>query len=273
MLSTQGRMRLLIFGDVVGKPGRSAVKELLPELKTRYSPDLTIANVENLAHGKGITEKTLRELHEAGVDWCMSGDHILEKESAPLLADPNNQVLRPENFPTGTPGRGHALVETPKGSILLVNLIGQAFFREGETYSNPFQMIERILERRRIRTNMTIVDFHAEATSEKVAMGLFLDGRVSVVFGTHTHVPTADLRILPRGTAYRTDLGMTGLRDESLGVGKDIVIANFLHPETSKPFRWLDDGPRQLHATFVEIDGRTGKVFRVEVIDQDLEPL
>lgn len=270
-------MRLLIFGDIVGKPGRAAVKELLPELKKTYAPDLVIANVENLAHGKGMTEKTLRELHNAGVDWCMSGDHILEKESAPLLADPTNHVLRPANFPVNTPGRGVAIAETKAGNVLLINLIGQAFFKEGERYGNPFQAIERLLNEhgtlRSKGTLMTIVDFHAEATSEKVAMGLFLDGRVSTVFGTHTHVSTADLRILPNGTAYRTDLGMTGLRDESLGVGKDIVIANFLHPETSRAFRWLDEGLRQLHATFVEIDGASGRAVRVEAIDKELPSL
>lgn len=261
-------MRLLIFGDVVGKPGRSAIRELLPELKKTHAPDLTIANVENLAHGKGITERTLRELRDAGVDWCMSGDHILEKESAPLLADPANHVLRPANFPKDAPGTGVAIAETPVGKVLLVNLIGQAFFRDGEKYGNPFQLIETILKKH--ETKMVVVDFHAEATSEKVAMGLFLDGRVSAVFGTHTHVTTADLRLLPNSTAFRTDLGMTGLRDESLGVGKDIVIANLLHPETSHAFRWLDDGPRQLHASFVEIDETTGLATRVVSIDREL---
>lgn len=265
-------LRLLFIGDIVGKPGRKFVAEVLPELKKEKKIDVAIANVENLAHGKGITNKTLDEVFRAGVDYCTSGNHVVHKDGRTLLADPATKVLRPANFPDDEPGKGFAVIDTPQGKLLLINLIGQVFFKEGATYKNPFHVADAILkEYEGQNLSGIIVDWHAEATSEKVAIGYYLDGRVSAVLGTHTHVTTDDLRILPGGTAYRTDCGMTGLRDDILGADREAVLHNFLDPEHSKAHWWGDEGAAQFHATLVEIDASTGKATAVEKIDKELE--
>lgn len=265
-------LRVLIFGDVVGRPGRRALRELVPFWRKKYKVDYCIANVENLAHGDGITPKTLQEILNEGVDYCTSGNHILKKNGAEMLADPSIPVLRPANFPDTSPGRGAALVSVGAYKFLLINLIGTTFFKEGETYGNPFAVVDRILRQyEKVKPNGIIVDWHAEATSEKVAMGWHLDGRVSAVFGTHTHVPTADLRILPQGTAFRTDLGMTGLRDQVLGVDREVVIHNFVQPDDHVRHQWPDDGAVQAHAVLLDIDPLTGKAAAVQALDAELD--
>ncbi len=264
-------MRLLVFGDVVGQPGRRALKALLPGWRTQYQVDAVIANVENLAHGKGITKKTLDELLAAGVDFCTSGNHIMFKEGNELLANPAVPVLRPANFSPNEPGRGNAVFTVGEHKLLLINLIGTAFFRESKVYANPFTVIDEILaDAANANVHGIVVDWHAEATSEKIALGLYLDGRVSAVFGTHTHVTTADLRMLPNGTAYRTDLGMTGLRDEVLGVDHDIIIKNILHPDDTTAHQWSERGPAQVHGVLLEIDPNTRRAVSVSSIDHDL---
>lgn len=266
------QFRVLVFGDVVGKPGRRALREFVPLWRKKYKVDFCIANVENLAHGDGITPKTLQEILDAGVDYCTSGNHVLKKNGAEMLADPSITVLRPANFPTDAPGRGAALVSVGTFRLLLINLIGTAFFKEGETYSNPFVTVDQILrEHEKEKPCGIIVDWHAEATSEKIAMGWYLDGRASAVFGTHTHVPTSDLRILPNGTAFRTDLGMTGLRDQVLGVDREVVIHNFVQPDDHLRHHWPDDGPVQAHAVLLDIDPETGKATTVRALDAELE--
>lgn len=268
------RLRVLVFGDVVGKPGRRALRELVPLWRKKYKVDYCIANVENLAHGDGITPKTLQEILDAGVDYCTSGNHILKKNGTEMLADPSIPVLRPANFPATAPGRGAALVSVGTFRLLLINLIGTAFFKEGETYSNPFAAVDQILkEHKDEKPNGVIVDWHAEATSEKVAMGWHLDGRVSAVFGTHTHVPTTDLRILPQGTAFRTDLGMTGLRDHVLGVDREVIVHNFVQPDDHVRFAWPDDGATQAHAVLLDIDPATGKAAAACALDHDFPSL
>lgn len=265
-------MRILIFGDVVGKPGRNAIREVLPSLRKEHTVDAVIANVENLAHGKGITRKTLDELFAAGVDLCTSGNHILEKEGPELLQDPALPVLRPANFPIAAPGRGHHVFAVGNFRVLAINLIGTVFFRDAEQYSNPFRTVDEILAQYvSVPFDASIVDWHAEATSEKVALGWHLDGRVSGVFGTHTHVPTDDARILPAGTAYRTDLGMTGLRDAVLGVDRDVIIHNFLAPEERTAHQWSEHGRAQLHALLVDINPATRLATHVEKIDREID--
>lgn len=265
-------MRVLFIGDIVASPGRDFVAAVLPALKKEKKIDCVIANVENLAHGKGITERTLGEVFRAGVDYCTSGNHVVHKEGRTLLADPVTKVVRPANFPDGEAGKGYTVVDTPAGKLLLINLIGQVFFKDGSTYKNPFHVADAIIKQHE-NTHLagTIVDWHAEATSEKMAMGYYLDGRVSAVLGTHTHVTTNDLRILPGGTAYRTDCGMTGLRDDILGANREAVLHNFLHPDQSKAHWWGDEGAAQFHATLVDIDVATGKAIAVESIDRERE--
>lgn len=264
--------RILFFGDVVARPGRAALAGILPVWKKKYKADAVIANVENLTHGKGITKKALDEILAAGVDYCTSGNHVLSKDGEKLLADPSTPVLRPANFPDGTPGRGDAVIQTGKFKLLVVSLIGTTFFRDGATYANPFPTADAILQKHEDESlHAVLVDWHAEATSEKVALGWHLDGRVSAVLGTHTHVPTADLRILPEGTAYRSDVGMTGLRDGILGVDRDIILHNFLHPEDRKSHQWSDHGTVQIHAVLLEVDPKTRKTTRVQALDHEME--
>jgi metallophosphoesterase (TIGR00282 family) len=264
--------RILLIGDVVGKPGRDAVRRWLPDIREECGISYVVANVENLAHGKGITKKTLNDLLGSGVDYCTSGNHILNKEGEALLADASVPVLRPANMPEGTPGRGSATVNVGPYSLLLLNLIGTTFFVDGARYANPFLAADALCDGKAANAaNGILIDWHAEATSEKVALGWYCDGRVSAVLGTHTHVATDDLRILPKGTAYRSDCGMTGLRDEILGADRGIIIENFLHPSESRAHTWADEGPVQFHAVAVDIDPKTKRASAVQKIDRESE--
>src|SRR5512147_265537 len=208
-------MTFLIFGDVVGKIGREALKRALPRLKEEHKPDLTILNAENLAHGKGVTLPIIADLKAAGVDFFTSGNHIFSNQKGPhdVWADPElkDLLIRPANFPEGTAGEGEKTLTLGEKRVLVVNLICQVFM--GEPYGNPFVAMEAILKRHEgEKFDAILVDLHGEATSERIAFGIRFDGRVSSVTGTHTHVPTADARILAGGAAYLTDIGMTGAR-------------------------------------------------------------
>lgn len=208
------KMNILFIGDVIGRPGRQAVKEILPKLKTKYQLDAVFANGENLASGLGMTLETYEEMREAGIDYFTSGNHIWQRRQfIPYLDDKNIRVIRPLNYPQGVPGRGFAHFNIGKKKILLINLIGRAFFNE--KFDDPFTAMEKLLAKE--KADMIIVDDHAEATSEKMVMGHWLDGKVQAVIGTHTHVPTADAMILPKGTAYITDVGMVGPLHSSIG--------------------------------------------------------
>ncbi len=260
-------MKILFFGDIVGQPGRQAIKKILPQWKKKYQPDFIIANGENAAHGKGITENTVNEILEAGVDFITSGDHIWDQpNTAALLEDKKIPVIRPANFPDNNPGRGYQLVELRTKKILIINLIGRTFMKQH--YDDPFKKADEIIEQEGDQTNIIIVDWHAEATSEKVCLGWYLDGRVSAVLGTHTHVPTADARILPQGTAYISDVGMVGTRDSSLGRDKDDAIKRFL-TQTKVKMR-VADGPVQVDAVLLKINkqGKTEKIEKLQKIVQ-----
>ena len=269
-------MRILFFGDIVGKIGRQAVKKALPLLKEKYQLDLVLANVENLAHGKGITSKTLKEMKEAGLDAFTSGNHIWKKEeveSAILeaevkLATPANDIRT-----TGQGGYIELLVGSKK--LLVVNLLGRGFMDQQDAdaasgLACPFKTIDEILSSRLDFSGPVLVDLHAEATSEKVAMGWYLDGRVAAVLGTHTHVPTADYKILPQGTAYVTDVGMVGPVDSVLGVEKELIIEKFL---TDGPivFKIPESGQVEINAVYLEIDDQTDRVKKFEKINQTVE--
>jgi len=212
-------MKILFIGDVVGGPGRRGLKAAMPELRERHAPDLTIVNGENSAGGIGITEKTAKALFDAGVDVITTGNHVYRHREAYDFLDRDERVVRPANYPHANPGRGHLVVEAGGMRVGVVNLSGAVGLNVARS---PFHEVDSILER--IEADCVVVDFHAEVTSEKVAMGWHLDGRVAAVFGTHTHVPTADARVLPHGTAYISDVGMTGSRTSVLGVKPEQVL-------------------------------------------------
>lgn len=225
-------MRALFIGDVVGSPGRRGLAQAMPGLRSRHSPDLVIVNGENSAGGLGITEKTAEEMFAAGADVITTGNHVYKHREVYGFLDRSERVIRPANYPIGNPGRGHTVVEAAGQRVAVVNLSGAVQLRVARS---PFAEIDAILERLNGEADVVIVDFHAEVTSEKVAMGWHLDGRVAAIFGTHTHVPTADGRVLPGGTAYLTDAGMTGSRAGVIGVKREQALDSFL---TQMPVRF-----------------------------------
>ncbi len=244
-------MKILFFGDVIGRPGRQAIKKILPSWRKKYQPDLVVANGENLAHGRGTTEKSLKEILEAGVDLATNGDHTwTQKETRQLLANKDIPLIRPANFPPGLPGQGERLIEIRTKRILVINLIGRVFMHQD--YDCPFRKADQILEEKGEKADIIVIDWHAEASSEKVCLGWYLDGRVSAVLGTHTHIPTADARLLTKGTAYISDVGMVGPRDSSLGANKELPIENFLK-QTGFEYQ-IAEGPVEINAVLVEAD-------------------
>lgn len=252
-----------MVGDVIGRPGRRAVCALLPGLRQEYAIDLIIANGENAAGGIGITTKTADELFESDVDVITSGNHIwAQREIIPTL-DSSPAILRPLNYPQGVPGHGYFI----KGEAMVVNLIGRTFIGN---FDCPFRAIDQLLEDLADRKPpVIIVDFHAEATSEKVAMGWYLDGRVSAVLGTHTHVGTIDARLLPKGTAHITDVGMTGPLDSVIGDDINAVLTRFL---TQLPYRIsVGKGNVILNSVLVEVEETTGRARHIERIDREYE--
>jgi len=259
-------MKILFIGDIVGKPGREAIRLLLPKLKKKYNVDLSIANGENAAGGSGITPKIAQELFSFGLDMLTSGDHIWKRKEILETLDSETRILRPANYPKGAIGRGYGTVKTKKGDTAgVINLEGRVFM---STLDCPFKRAKEALEELKEKTRVILVDIHAEATSEKVAMGWFLDGMVSAVVGTHTHVQTADERILPGGTAYITDLGMTGPYDSVIGRRPEQILARFL---TQMPVRFeMASDNVQLAGVVLDIDETTGKARGIERVQEKL---
>jgi metallophosphoesterase (TIGR00282 family) len=251
---------ILAIGDIVGKPGRKAVSQLLPDLRQQYRTDLVIANGENAAGGVGLTLSTAKELLDTGVDVLTSGNHIwVHKEIIPYL-DGEMPILRPLNYPPGVPGKGHIVI----GRVAVVNLIGRTFMGD---FDCPFRAMDQLLTE--LKQSIIIVDFHAEATSEKGAMGRYLDGRVSAVLGTHTHVGTIDAQLLPQGTAYVTDIGMTGPLDSVIGDDAEAVIQRFL---TRMPYRLsVGKGKTAFNAILVKVDDDTGRALSIERIYREVQ--
>jgi metallophosphoesterase (TIGR00282 family) len=266
-------MKILFYGDVVGKIGRKALQQAVAADRATHQPDLIIANTENAAHGKGITTTTLAEVMASGVDACTSGNHILSKtEGALLLNDAATKVIRPENFAAGSPGRGAMIVQAGKIPVLLINLVGQVFMKDGASYDNPFQAFDRLREQYPVAEYpICFVDFHAEVTSEKVAFGWHAAGRASVVVGTHTHIPTADGRVLPGGTAYVTDVGMTGAGDSVIGMEREPIVAGYIEGRTTPtPAGIPEHGPAVINAVLVTIDDQTGHAQSIVRVDSRL---
>jgi hypothetical protein len=255
-------MLVLVIGDIIGRPGRQAVHEFLSGLCQQYGLDMVIANVENAAGGFGLTSAIARELLDAGIDVLTSGNHIwAQKEIIPYL-DGEMPILRPLNYPSGVPGRGYLIT----GQTMVVNLMGRTFMNDLDC---PFRAMDKLLAELEHKPPVIIVDFHAEATSEKMALGYYLDGRVSAVLGTHTHVGTIDAQLLPQGTAYVTDIGMTGPMDSIIGDDSKAVIRRFL---TGMPHQLsVGKGKPILNAIMVEVAGDSGRAVNIERICRTME--
>ena len=262
-------MRLLFIGDIVGRPGRNLIKHGLAGLVEHHAIDLVIANAENAAGGFGITREIGDDLLELGIEVMTSGNHIWDKKEAIDYIGAEPRLLRPANYPAGVPGRGSYLARTKEGhSVGVINLMGRVFML---TIDDPFAVILREIEALRQRTRVIFVDFHAEATSEKVAMGWYLDGKVTAVVGTHTHVQTADERILPKGTAYLTDVGMTGPHDSVIGVEIEQALGRFLNAMPAR-FETATGNPR-LHGVIIEADDTTGQATQIERLSYSFDEL
>jgi hypothetical protein len=279
-------MNILFIGDIFGRPGRTTVKKLLPDYRKKLGIDLVVANAENMHHGKGVSESQLKEMQAAGVDFFTSGNHVWkEREIIPRLDDPKLPLIRPANYPEGAPGKGYQVVEvggagrvgagkSGKGGakVLVINLMGRVFMPMH--LDCPFRAADKILKKfegELAGLAAIFVDFHAETTSEKMALAHYLDGRVTAVIGTHTHVPTSDARVLPGGTAFQSDVGFTGPIDSVIGLEKSGIIQNFL---TQIPHKHeVAGGDTVFNAVKIEIDPKTRKAVSIEQIQKYLEDL
>ncbi len=259
-------MNILLIADIMGKPGRWAVSQILPELKKIHQIDFTIANVENAAGGFGLTREIAQKIRHYGVDCLTSGNHIWDRKDIFPYLNENPRILRPANYPPDVPGRGAGIFELIDNSkIGVINIQGKVYIKEIDC---PFRIADREIEKLKKETEVIIVDLHAEATSEKMALGWYLDGKVSAVLGTHTHVQTADEIILPQGTAYITDVGMTGPHDSVIGITKQDAIARFL---TQIPRRFtLAKNDIKFCGALVKIDPDSGRASSIERIKIDI---
>ena len=254
-------MRIMLVGDVVGRAGRRAFRTITPRLRLEHRIDVVIVNGENSAGGKGFTRKALDELYSGGADIVTAGNHVWDKKDVFAFIDEEPFLVRPANYPEGTPGNGYCIFPFKAANIAVLNLSGRSFM---PALDCPFQKADELLGEIEGQVDVIVLDFHAETTSEKLAMGHYLDGRVDIVVGTHTHVQTADAQILPRGTAYITDLGMVGPYDSILGVRTDIVIQKF---RTGMPVRFeMAEGPSEYAAVIVDIYPSGSRAATIERI-------
>ncbi len=254
-------MRILMIGDIVGRPGRRAVRDTLQTIRQELKIDMIIANGENAAGGTGITADIARELYDCGVDVLTMGNHIWDKKEIVSYIEQEPRMLRPANYPPGTPGRGAGIFKINGTNVGIMNISGRVYLSNLDC---PFRTADQIVESISGQTKIILVDFHAEATSEKIALGWYLDGKVSAVIGTHTHIQTGDERILPKGTAYITDVGMTGPRNSVIGVKANLVLQKFL---TQMPVRFeVADGPYQFNAVVIDVDPETGRANNIKRI-------
>lgn len=255
-------MDILFIGDVVGSPGREMITEFVPKLKRKYRPAVTIINGENAASGRGITEKIYKGFMQDGANAVTLGNHAWDNKDIFQFIDSAKWLVRPANFPDSVPGQGMVFVPSGEVEVAVINLQGRVFMNDLDC---PFQKAEALVKKARERTPFIFVDFHAETTSEKQAMGWFLDGKVTAVVGTHTHVQTADNRVLPGGTGYLTDAGMTGPYDGILGMQKEAIIGKFFNQLPAR-FEVPKDGRRQLSGCLIRADRKTGLAKSIERI-------
>ena len=262
-------LKLLFLGDIIGEPGRRAVIESLPSFREERGVDFIVVNGENSANGRGITPKISIDLLRAGVAVITTGDHIWDQKEIVGYLPTEPRLLRPINYPAGTPGFGSIVLDTAKGKIGVINVQGRTFMQP--SLDNPFLAVSAEVERMRAETSVILVDVHAETTSEKIAMGRFLDGRVSAVIGTHTHTQTADEQIFPRGTAFLCDAGMCGPSESCLGREIEPIITRFL---TSRPITFpVARGPVKLCGALIQIDETSGAALHIERVAQLHEPV
>jgi len=258
-------MRILFIGDIVGKPGRRAVRRLLPRLRELHAPDVVIANGENMAGGAGITRDTADEMFGIGIAGLTTGNHVWDQREALELLPEESRIIRPLNYPPGVPGRGWMRIPVGETSLTIVNLQGRVFMR---ALDDPFRAADAALAELDGAAAI-LVDIHAEATGEKEALGFYLDGRVSAVVGTHTHVPTADARVLPQGTAYITDVGMVGPRDSVIGVDPEPVIRRYL---TQMYHRYdVAKGPVVFNAVLIDLNS-DGRATSIQLLQEEIRP-
>jgi len=258
-------MKILFIGDICGKIGRKTVAKILPKLKKELKPNLVIANAENLAHGKGVTETTLKEMIDAGIDWFTGGDHSFKaQKKIDIVYDGKLPIIRPANYSHNAPCQGYTVIALGDKQILLINLIGRVFMHMD--YDCPFRELNKILTKfAKEKLSAIIVDIHAEATSEKIALKHFADGKVSAILGTHTHVMTADEHITAQGTAYITDVGMTGYADGIIGLDKENVIKTFIS-QIKYPHQLPEKGRAIFNAVLLEINPKTEKTKSIKPI-------
>ncbi len=253
-------MRILMVGDVFGRAGRRAFVEYTPKLRREKNIDIVVVNGENSAHGKGLTVSTFNELLQGGADIITTGNHVWSNREIYELIDREPYLLRPANFPEGTPGKGFCIYQHRAKNIGVINLQGRSFMSMMDC---PFTCANEIVKKISSECNIILIDFHAEATSEKIALGYFLDGKVTAVVGTHTHVQTADERLLPKGTAYITDLGMVGIFDSVIGLDIDMVIEKFISCRQNK-FVVPETGKIIYSGAIIDIDDKTNKATKIE---------
>ena len=256
----QGRTRILFFGDVFAKPGRKCLAEALPHLRQEHQPDLVIANAENASGGLGLAPRQARELFDMGVDVLTSGNHVWRHRNLAKTLDNEQHLIRPANYPAPSPGRGHTIFQAPSGvSVAVINLEGRVFMNP---LDNPFTTADELVRELRDRVDMIVIDMHAEATSEKAALAWHLDGRVGAVIGTHTHVQTADARVLPRGTGFISDAGMTGAVDSVIGLEPETIIRRFF---SGRPTGFTPaGGPCTAMGAVIDLDPATGLCRRID---------
>ena len=257
----ESQIKILFIGDIVGAAGRKAVAETLPHLVEKFQPHFVIANGENAAGGRGLTQKIANEFFDMGIHCLTMGNHTWDQKEIFNFIDKEERIVRPANYPSGTPGRGYTVVKSGNKELVVINLMGRTYLPPLEC---PFRTMDDILSQVRKKHRFIFVDFHAEATSEKIAMGWHLDGKVSAVVGTHTHVQTHDETILPNGTAYITDVGMVGSREGVLGMEREAVLQKF---KTQLPVRFTaDDGKWQFHGVLIEVDEQNGLSKSIQLI-------
>lgn len=259
-------MKILFIGDIVGAPGRRVIKELLPKIKKKESIEFVVANAENAAGGSGLTPTIAEELFGYGIDVLTSGDHIWKRKEIVEVLDSNPYILRPLNYPENVPGRGFCLFKTEKGiKVGVINLVGRVFM---ETVECPFRMGMRQIEELRKKTHLIIVDIHAEATSEKIALSYYFDGLVTALCGTHTHVPTADEKVTENGTAYITDVGMTGPHKSVIGRRPEQILTRFI---TQLPTRFqMAEEDLRLQGVVLDVDEKIGKASSIKRVEMKL---
>jgi len=275
--------KILFIGDIVGKPGRKILAEVLPQWKEKYKPDVTIVNVENMAHGKGVTLSTLDEIDELGIDCFTSGNHIFDKQDQiKECFEKYPKLIRPSNLDGSFPGFGYYRFAKAKGGkginggkgevqqYLIINLHGQVFcdFFDGKI-TNPFLALDELIKQESQKDDIIFIDFHAEATSEKKTLGFYADGRAAAVVGTHTHVPTADAHVMAKGLAYISDVGMTGTRDSALGTKFPSALQTFLDPKVKFKNEIEEEGVLQINGVLVEV-GEDGKAVKIEKLYQEM---